>query len=596
VGEKYLVRLIFLSVFVLLVLPFVSAIIEQEWYSLSDVVENSTTSTGFVQKARLNWLPSEVADWLVLVSYEMQGENSGTAVEVRVQLDDSELIGEASREQTGNEYWAVSHMKLLQNLSIAQHIVDLDWRSGSTGGTSRIRNVRIQAMRLDDELNAEIFYNESESNSTTTSSYADKAVLNITPRASGLYVLLGNVELDGNAVNNTALARIRANSNTIPLALGSGTPRANKHFSAQGQDVSDRFSFNYFGLLNLSAVQNNISVQVAHEGTTPFTAFRGRALLWRIDDVYEYSFVVNETEVNTTSNTTLTNFSVLDFTPTVSLPYLILQAAGYATDADGKAVHATFLKDTNQTSNATFTSGNASDYFVSTSYSIENLTATPQRIANAFRALGQPTAFAKVSSIVVIPTQRGRKLVIEHFNLSEASGGRHVFDMLIKNNISQPIPFVNWTISAGALRVSATKLENLSVNQTMHVIFEHNFTNSGDILVRARVTNGSIGDRKFVLVSIGDEIDVLNLSNVTAGLRQVFRFLVSSLWNTNRVVDWKLNTTQIVINTSASQVLEPFRNMTVIVEYNYTAGGTFKINASANTTITKASENITITI
>jgi hypothetical protein len=112
-----------------------------------DEGESTRTATSYTQKLRLTFT-AQAADYMLDWSYEYRSDEGEKPTNVRVQLDDSETlwdVGEES-EKGKNDYSGRSGF-CRRALTAGGHNLDLDFASGKSGKTVRIRRVRLRAWK-----------------------------------------------------------------------------------------------------------------------------------------------------------------------------------------------------------------------------------------------------------------------------------------------------------------------------------------------------------------------------------------------------------------------------------------------------------------
>lgn len=114
----------------------------------SDDDEDTTTSTSFVQKLRLATAVLPAGTYRIGWSAELGADVKVKDIEVRVQLDDTDTLGELYTAAANNNGYACFCGFEEVALTNAAHNIDVDYRAAEGGVTAAIRNVRISCYRV----------------------------------------------------------------------------------------------------------------------------------------------------------------------------------------------------------------------------------------------------------------------------------------------------------------------------------------------------------------------------------------------------------------------------------------------------------------
>lgn len=157
---------------------------------------------------------------------------------------------------------------------------------------------------------------------------------------------------------------------------------------------------------------------------------------------------------------------------------------------------------------------------------------------------------------------------------------------------------VTWSLTTGdGTTINSTQNISFGINETVFVLVEHNYTTSDVYNVSAITQSGSLNDYKNITVNVGNliitHLSVLN-SNIT---ERTFEFRILNNMNQNITgLNWTLNTGETIINATSSVNLKPQETAFVFVNYNYTSGGNYIVNASVTNGTSYDDKTLSVTI
>ncbi|MCK5282920.1 MAG: hypothetical protein KAK00_05920, partial [Nanoarchaeota archaeon] len=188
---------------------------------------------------------------------------------------------------------------------------------------------------------------------------------------------------------------------------------------------------------------------------------------------------------------------------------------------------------------------------------------------------------------------------IDVYNLSNLYGDKtlRIFEFYIKNIANYTLTNVNWSLNTGLETIEANELINLTANETVIVLVEYNYTQTGEYTVTASATDGSSEDEETIYIDL--DLDATNLNVLdSSGNKRIFEFWITNYLNVNLTnVSWQFDTEDnLLINSTQEMVLEPDETAFVYLEYSFTSSGTYNVNATAINGSMKDSIDYTITI
>jgi len=175
-----------------------------------------------------------------------------------------------------------------------------------------------------------------------------------------------------------------------------------------------------------------------------------------------------------------------------------------------------------------------------------------------------------------------------------------IFEIQAENNLLVNLTNLNWSLTAGdgVIINSTQQFSSVKPNETVFIFVNYDYGKSGTFSPTATATNGTYSDSKTITLDV-KHIEAFNLSVVNeSGSKRIFEFIIKNSLNTNLTqVNWSFDTKNSnIINGTASSVLQPAEQMFVYIDYNFTAAGTFNVNATAINGTLSDSRNLTITI
>lgn len=173
-----------------------------------------------------------------------------------------------------------------------------------------------------------------------------------------------------------------------------------------------------------------------------------------------------------------------------------------------------------------------------------------------------------------------------------------IFGFSVNNTGTVNLTNINWSLNTGPENIFANELFGLKPNESIFVFVEYQYPTTGDYTAIASATDGTYSDSESIAIEIED-IEVSNLSVVYSNATErIFEVIIKNFLNTNLTnVSWVFDTKNSnVINSTITTTLQPNEEMFVYIDYNFTATGTFNVNASAKNGTLIDSRNLTLII
>lgn len=117
------------------------------YYSAENLTEQTTTSTSYVNILTFTTGSIPSGTYRVGWSYEWRG-NSGRDIEIRLQLDNNNIMEVNMEAKDNSNYLGVSGFGNVTFGSSGTHIIDFDFATESSDRTMRIRNLRLEFWRI----------------------------------------------------------------------------------------------------------------------------------------------------------------------------------------------------------------------------------------------------------------------------------------------------------------------------------------------------------------------------------------------------------------------------------------------------------------
>ncbi|MBI3027442.1 hypothetical protein HYY70_04980, partial [Candidatus Woesearchaeota archaeon] len=175
-----------------------------------------------------------------------------------------------------------------------------------------------------------------------------------------------------------------------------------------------------------------------------------------------------------------------------------------------------------------------------------------------------------------------------------------IFEIQAKNNLESNITNVNWSLTAGDGEIinSTSQFSSIKPNETVFIFVNYEYGKTGTFIPIASVTNITYSDSKSITLEL-KHIEAYNLSVLNeSGTKRIFEFVIRNSLNSNLTgVNWTIDTKNSnVINATSNSILQPSEQIFIYADYNFTAAGSFNVNASARNGTLVDSINLTVTI
>ncbi|MBI1935811.1 hypothetical protein HYS31_05205 [Candidatus Woesearchaeota archaeon] len=189
-------------------------------------------------------------------------------------------------------------------------------------------------------------------------------------------------------------------------------------------------------------------------------------------------------------------------------------------------------------------------------------------------------------------------LDVTNLSILYSNSTTKTFEFIVKNIGNSNLSNINWSLNTGLETISANKLFNLTINESIFVYNHYDYSKTGDFIVTASSTDGISQDSEIMTIDVED-IEAYNLTVVNeSGSKRIFEIVIKNNLNTNLTnVNWTFDTkNSYVINGTIISLLQPSEQMFVYIDYNFTTTGTFNVNASAINGSLTDSRNLTMTV
>lgn len=229
-----------------------------------------------------------------------------------------------------------------------------------------------------------------------------------------------------------------------------------------------------------------------------------------------------------------------------------------------------------------------------------NITLTANQIEERLKETGKLTYYPQLYMNFSRINAHAALFPIDVFDLQrlKISPNHNIFGFKIQNNYNNQTKDVSWSFDIGN-GTTITSIQNITLQpkRTVFVYFEYNYTDGDIYSINATTNSGDMSDSEAMTIPIGDLITYdLRLLNSSSGER-VFGFNVLNNMNESKGINWTLNTGQGIISANSLTYLNSSKTVFVYVDYNYTASGTYMVNATAiNGSLSDPTKNILVSV
>lgn len=163
-----------------------------------------------------------------------------------------------------------------------------------------------------------------------------------------------------------------------------------------------------------------------------------------------------------------------------------------------------------------------------------------------------------------------------------------IFEFRVLNNMNENITGLNWTLNTGESIINGNSPVTLKPQETAFVFVNYNYTNSGNYVVNASATNGTLYDDKTLSITVNASDYDIKLYNLTilnsSGTERMFEFLIQNTGSLNLTnIEWNMTVTgEAGVNGTQALNLTVNEIARVLVNYNYTTGGVHNVTAKAD--------------
>jgi len=284
---RYLILLFFL-VFV----SVIDTAIAVNWAYTESEAEQTTTSTTYVDAARLKFV-ADAGDYIVVAAFEFYGTSSSYTANARLLIEGVEE-GVNTQNATGTYRYSIGWIKKV-TFSAGLKTINIQFNS-DTGNTTYIRNIHLFAWK------APTFeYNATEAQQNLTTTETTLATLTFTPSSTQDYLILASVEDKPGSTSYSINLRLKVDG-------------VDKNIISEEAYTTTDYRGNGIVLLqNLDTTSHTILITGQSESGTMY-ARRIRLAAIPLASLTHYSSA-DETETSTTS---LSYVDKLSYSPTIS--------------------------------------------------------------------------------------------------------------------------------------------------------------------------------------------------------------------------------------------------------------------------------------
>ncbi len=175
-------------------------------------------------------------------------------------------------------------------------------------------------------------------------------------------------------------------------------------------------------------------------------------------------------------------------------------------------------------------------------------------------------------------------LDISNFSIIEDLGTIKTFEIVINNPSEIDATNVKWILETNDnLVINSSQPFNLSANERLYLYLKYNFSRSGDLNLKINATSFGTVTNKTIAISVPADLDISNLSVLYSNstLRHYEISIKNRLNVTLNGINWTLDTGLANISSALNFTLQVNETIYVYAQYNYTAAGTYIINATA---------------
>jgi hypothetical protein len=340
--------------------------------------ENTTTTTSYSDKTTLTFTPEANSTYLLLSSWL----SSSGSVDYATY---SKLTRTTGTTEDFNEliYYPKDNTDYISGGTFAidsfgsdpsSQTYKIQYKSSDSSNTSKIKDARIFALKL----NSEDKYEQENNRTTTTStSYQDKVSLVFTPDSSDNYIILASATFDGSNTSYDSRVQLKIDETTYST------------INIETTNSQNKYSWVVVKRINLDATEHTIKIQYSSENSENTTGIADARIIAIRTDAFSNNYYTEDETRSTTTSTSYQNFLTLTQT-TEAEDHLILAIAdldGTSTFKDGlstflstwSGVHTGYSFNNTNTNTGTDTTHDAN----SSSYSQSDTSVFPNYALSA---------------------------------------------------------------------------------------------------------------------------------------------------------------------------------------------------------------------
>ncbi|MHC4712102.1 MAG: putative Ig domain-containing protein [Planctomycetota bacterium] len=394
------------------------------------------------QAASFSFTPTQVDDWIILVSGTMSSDSTGSNDEARVKIDGVLQAEMVNRTKDAGNRFSFSTIKYLSDVSTSAHEVKVTIQNQYEGSYTEIEDLMIVAIRKGDftvHQDDPITDGTFEQISTTLAPYASTT---FTPSTTGKYLLLYSTEHVSYDV--TECNHIKAMLNSTVLDETSSHAHRNK----------SKFTWTSMKVVELGASSQTVSLEAkAESGSATYhgvrrprvIAIRLKGSRWE-DAAYEASDGESSTSQTSYQQKVTETFN----NPIADWKWLMLTSAAvkggsisYAPDVR------TELDNTTTFSNQIREPVDTSDYMNVFGLGVAKLSSGNHTIDMDYKSTdGSATAYIKYAHIAAVPLDAPMPLEILTTTLEDGQTSQSYNQEIVATGGVTPY---TWSIETGSL-------------------------------------------------------------------------------------------------------------------------------------------------
>jgi uncharacterized repeat protein (TIGR01451 family) len=229
-------------------------------------ISPTALGTGFASIATTSFTPAVADDYLIIASGEVKTGTCTLSTVVDLQLDGASVDNSSYECKDATDYKPFM-FHTVENLTVSSHNLTVRARRNFVAG-GEIRNVRISAIRLTPDYDAQFASSDTSSNvscaGSCTSNFVNKTVLTFTPVESGEYLFLATAQFNSGTNNDQTLIKLNVD----------GTSECEVIQEQRNNIIDDQLLFVCQKSLYLNNNSHTATISFAAQGNNPFSTVK----------------------------------------------------------------------------------------------------------------------------------------------------------------------------------------------------------------------------------------------------------------------------------------------------------------------------------